>query len=106
MRSTRAKSGTAPGHPLSGGAVRLPPDEAVQITLAVVLVGKVNVVITVKDEAMAIYHISTCGRPKTIRHVLIPKIALPTDDGVCSQSSGNAKGDRKTKHLARITGVP
>jgi hypothetical protein len=67
------------GHELAAGAVGLPLDKAV-LVLAVVLVGEVDVLVLVRDEAVAVDE----ARPlhlEEVGHVLVLEFTRAADDG-------------------------
>ena len=82
MRRPRAKSAVSPCHELSSCSIRLPTDETVLIAIRLtgVLVRKVNVGFSVRDQTMTICHVRSRRWDEKVWHVLVAKLSLSTDD--------------------------
>ena len=99
------------GGKFATGAVRIPTDDAVWVSLAVVLIREQDIIIGVDGKTMAIHHHSTSGRDQEIWHVLIPEVAASADDGSCLVAIGAvfprcARRSRGSRSLAHRRDLP
>jgi len=80
VRGAVAQGGVSTAHELGASAVGLPLDEAVLVGLTVVLISQVNVRILVSNKTMAVREGCSSRGLEEIRHVLVPKGTLASNN--------------------------
>ena len=79
VRGAGAERGAASSHELAASTVRVPPDQAVLVRLPVILISQVDVVVLVRDKAVAVDQRRASRSLQQVRHVLIAELSTAPD---------------------------